>query len=323
MPHDPVTMAKLQHEGQKLGVEIMEAIAEYDRRRPRSQQSEARVLGPSEVGHCREYVRATIAGDPKSPPTKVKWPAFIGTVLGDGIETVLKEILGFGTQEKLTCTLPSGIKVVGSSDGRRDRSLILDLKSKDGLVVIKNDGPSLKELIQLSVYLIGALQMGMVDETALASLVYYDRSGATKEMWVYTIDVTLAREFLEMADERLVDVQNALASGTSQGHLRDMPESWCYYVECPFYKACWPEGAYAPTNKIEHEMHVKAVMQYVQGRDMAKAGASMQRVAKTTLNPDPTDEHARVSGVAPDGTVLKWTDYEGRGGEILQRIDVR
>jgi hypothetical protein len=327
---DPERIAELQARGAATTKKIVDTIGTWQNNSARSQQSAKRVLGPSEVGHCREYVRATIAGDPKVESTRVKWAAFCGTAIGDMAERALSETLSnVVTQERLTCTLPrTGIKVTGSTDARFERddtvtvaqNELIDFKTKDGLETIKREQPSLKELIQLSIYLVGALQAKLVDEEAIATLVYIDRSGGDSRGWNFTIDVEMAYEYLELAEQRLDDVTNALAAGVSQSYLRDMPESWCHHVQCPFRMACWGGEEYRPTGKIEHPELIAAVDLYVEGRDLAKTAKQYQNSAKSRLMKE--FDEVPVEGETPRHR-LKWVSKESARGDFFWQIDVR
>lgn len=325
-----------QHEvdqyGQKLGQRIMDAVGEAQHNAPRTRQSEARVLGMSELGGCREYIRASISGDPKDPVRKIKWAAFIGTAVGDFMESALVQTFhGFSKQGKLTVTLPSGIQISGSSDGRMlppgehddfPHGGIIDFKSKNGLEDVMRDGPELKEYIQVSGYLMAEVDAGVLPETAMAHLVYIDRSGKTDRAHVVTVTVAQARQWLELADERLREVADAMAAGVSQSYLRDQAESKCWYFQCPFYSKCWPNGAYLPDGEITHPDIIKAVESYVVGREMVKSGERMQANAKIVLNPDPDHPESMVRGRTPNGTTVNWKDSQ-RGGELFYTIDIR
>lgn len=321
----PQEFAALQARGQQIGLDILEAVRVHQNNAPRTQQSDKRILGPSELGGCREYIRASIAGDQKAPATRVKWAAFLGTVTGDAIEDAIRaEMKDAVTQERVTVTLPSGIRATGSLDFRIGRGLIGDLKSKSGLADIMADGPSLKNLIQISAYLVGSIQADIVDPDAIASLVYFDRSGDEKRMYVFSIDVDDAWYFLEVADKRLAEISEAMAAGVTQSYLRDEPESWCFHTQCPFYNACWGSEEYNPTGKIEHPRHVAALKQYDEMRQIKKTAEAGMAQAKHELFPDLTDEHTKIEGVWAGGLSVKWRlTQNAKTGFISYTIDVR
>lgn len=317
---------ELQAYGQSVANEIAEALQTWDNNRERSLQSASRVLGMSDLGGCREYIRATIAGDEKMPPTKLKLPAIVGTAGGDVIEEAAKTYLGVKTQQTITVQMGSGITVTGHSDIIRGRKCLVDLKSKDGVRAALDDGPSFENLVQLSGYLVGGIQQGLLDDDAVGVLVYWDRAGNDKVFGARTITHEQAVAYLMMADERLDEVKLALATGIAPArHLQDKPESYCFHIQCDFYWQCW--AGYLPDGTLLDDAQEKAVHEYERGRDMKKAADEIQRNAKSLLKPD-WDHRAEGVGTTPDANgevaVIKWTTKEGRRpGEFVDTIDVR
>lgn len=321
--------------GRALGEEIFAALARAQANAPRSKQSERRVLGMSEMGHCREYIRAMIAGDPKDPQTRLKWPAYIGTALGAKAEDDLgKEIPGTLTETRVSVRIPLPVRedkpqefvtVSGSfdaaiynafGDGRYD---VIDFKSKDGVLVTMSEGPPFKECAQISGYLIGGIEQGLWPEETLAHLVYIDRAGNDKHPYVYTITADEARAFLVMTGERIYEVAQARAAGISQSYLRDMPESWCFHVSCPFYTACW--SGYEPDGELTTVWEIAAVELYKKGRDLGRLADQYKRTAKGMLMPDPTDFVHRSEGRTHTDS-LRWTERAYDWG-IGTSIDIR
>jgi hypothetical protein len=320
----PQEFAALQARGEQLGLDVLEAVRKQQLAAPRTLQSDQRILGPSELGGCREYIRASIKGDPKAPAKRVKWAAFLGTVTGDAIEDAVRaQIPGAVTQERVTATLPSGMRATGSLDIRMGRDAVVDLKSKSGITDIMGEGPSLKHLIQISSYLVGAMQADLVDPDAYAALLYFDRSGDEKRMYSFVIDIDDAWYFLGVADKRLDEVAEAMAAGTSQSYLRDEPESWCYHTECPFYQACWGSEDYNPTGKITDARSVEALTRYDKLRAIKKIADAGLAQAKAQLFPDQSDERTKVEGITNSGLQLKWRLKENASGFISYVIDVR
>lgn len=309
--------------------EIHDKLRDHDGNRARSKQSSARVLGMSDLGGCREFIRATVAGEERVPDTRLKWAAFVGTALGDYIEKALADEAGAEIQQYVTLTLPkTGIEVSGSTDVVIYDNHLIDNKTKDRLDAVQKDGPSMKYLVQLSGYFVAMVQAGRMTEEGTASLVFFDRSGAQEYPWAYTIGYAEAVSYLEWAEERLEDVAAALTPEAAYPdaagrYLRDEPESWCWHVRCPFQPACWGTKDYEPTGVIEHPEHIRAIELYDEGRKLAKAGEGLQREAKTVLGAyRPADEDA-VEGVTADGRwSLKFTLTDG-GRYVSRRIDLR
>ena len=312
-----VTREELQDYGQQLGQEIVDAVIAWDNNRDRTKQAQARILGMSNLGGCREFIRATVAGDPKGETTRLNLPAIVGTALGDVVEkAAVAHIPGMVAQGKVRVTLPkSGITVEGSTDLRKDRKNVIDLKSKDGLDGVQYEGPGLDNLVQLSGYMVGLLQADEVDDDATGHLVYMDRSGRDRSFWTYSITMEEAHGYLAAADERLEEVAVALQTGEVASYLRDKPESWCFAVGCEFYKQCW--DGYQPDGRL-HPDEEKLVALYDAGRALAKQGANMQREAKAKLYTDPENN---VQGVGRK-LQIKWVPTASRNG-VYDKIDVR
>lgn len=299
---------------------IHDALTEYEALKPRSTQLH---IGPSEVGYCREYIRAKIAGDPQKPPAGVKWAAFIGTATGDMLESLM-EIEGARTQVKLSYLMPTtGIEVSGSCDvlwpqvdDGAENGAVWDFKSKDGLDGIMRDGPQRKEMIQVSIYLLAALAADHVREGAVGTLVYFDRSGKDKQVWTVSVDTDDARRWIEVAEELLADVEHALATGQSQGPLRDETEQKCWYFGCPFYDACW--AGYQPDGEITDPAVINAMEKYDAGRQLQARAKKLMDEAKFELG---VAEAEPIRGQSEDW-MLDWKLRESRGMEF-RTIDLR
>lgn len=321
---DPVDKDELNALGWLIGEFVMQSVGKADAMRERSLQSEARHLGMSELGGCREYIRASVNGDPKEIGERTKWAAFVGTEVGDGVEASLKKVEPrIVTQQEVSVTLGNGITIDGHTDAQFGRRRLIDLKTKDGTddVRLSPDGPDFKEKVQISGYLIGLIEKGLMDEDATAHLVYLDRSGRDPKAWVFSITAQEARGWLVAAEERLEEVAHALATGASQGPLRDMPESWCFRVQCPFYTACWGGEEYNPTNQVD-PYYDEFLEMYDRGRAQKKAGENLIRNAKAELNPEPGNDDLMISGMG-ERLRIKWTLKENQSGWVTPTIDVR
>jgi hypothetical protein len=298
----------LDEYGEKVGAAIVDAIREFDESRPRNSQ---RALGMSSLGGCREYIRATVAGEERVPGTKPKWAANVGTAVGDYIEGLMMQLDGrVRTQEYITYTTPNGIKATGSADIMTD-NLVIDLKSKDGLGEVRRYGPSLQHKIQLFGYLKGAIQNGTLPPEATGHLVYVDRSGkdASVYVWSTTADNPQLEEIIA---QRLQDVAVAITTSEGQGILRDEPTNYCMRIECPFRMACWK--GYIPETELTHPKIIQDVKLYTDARAEKKQLDDVQKAVKVRLS--------GTSGRLPDGTVVSWTIRKTRDGDTEQ-IDIR
>lgn len=312
--------AEVAEFGQALGDGIHQAMTDYQNNAARTQQSAARVLGMSDLGGCREYIRATVGGEPRDGTIALKWAAAVGTAVGDWVEQAIGAMFPDAVlQETVTLmhkvTDDLTISVTGHLDARIGRSAIVDLKTKDGLTEVIREGASWENLVQVSGYLVGAHQMGLVDDDASAHLVYLDRSGSESVPHVISIPMERALLILEANAERLQDVAAALASGRTAP--RDKPESWCFNVGCPFYKLCW-EG-YEPSGVIEHPDELKAVREFVEARAAANEANALRLAKRAALK----GIEGRTQGL--DGMpeqVVRWTITAGQHRES-EKLEVR
>lgn len=309
------TVAEVDQFGHALGEGIYEALRDFQSNAPRTLQSQARVLGMSELGGCREYIRASIAGEPKTERNLLKWAAAVGTAVGDWAERALEQHFpDIVTQETVTLSLPRlGIEVTGHLDGRIGRAAIIDFKTKDGLAEVRREGGSYKEKVQVSGYLIAALQAGLVDDDASAHLIYIDRSGKEPKPHVISIDMAQAHALIASAEERLEDVAAALATGRHA--QRDEPESWCFNVSCPFYDLCW--AGYTPSEKITHPEELRKVQEFVDARQAEKEAGEIRAAKREALR----GIEGVTEGLFPNW-IVRWSVSSTATGET-EKLEVR
>ena len=283
---------------------------------PRTVQArEDRLLGMSDLGGCREYMRSMLMHEEGAESLELKWPAMVGTILGDGIEQIVQRRLGEQviTQRRVTLTLEiEGFTVVvtGSADLIFVDTGVVDLKSKAELATVRSKGPSFKEKAQISGYLLAAIQEGLLDTFAVGTLLYYDRSGRDATTHEWTVDYESALLIMEAVRERVSDVAHAIDTG--QTATLDEPETWCRAVHCPFYEHCWK--GYTPTGAIEDEVTIELVRDFMLARDDLKLASMRRDTAR--------EELMGTEGVTPDGVIVRWTEYMTARGEQAYRLDV-
>lgn len=282
----------------------------------RSQQTKERLIGISDLGACRNYLRHLIIGSEMRTPPDVEdddlnLAAFMGAAFGERLEQALGP--DFQTQVPITCTLPSGRSVKGTADILHRRG-IADAKSKNGIRMVKRDGPSLANQIQVSAYLVGALQQGLIEDPSdpYAMLFYADRSGEDNETHTAIIWLDEAEALLRTADERLDDVTYAVRH--EEEAPLDEPDQWCR-VACTMYDHC--RGALTDVEGlIDSPRYLKAVDALLVGKEMEKEGVGLAKEAKRALK--------GISGST--GThLVRWitvNDSRVEGG-AYERLDVR
>lgn len=171
--------------------------------------------------------------------------------------------------------------------------------------------------VQVSVYVTGCVQQGILPEGASARLVFYDRSGDYQEFVALIVPPEQIALFYKIAQHRVRQVVEAQTSYEASGgnraivaHLRDMTPSFCFSpkVMCARRMACWAGSDWADDNKIDNPDHIAAVDRYEIGRDMSKLGDGMKKAAREELK--------GIEGVLPDGRMVTWV----RGGTTINVV---
>lgn len=242
----------------------------------RSRQAADRILGPSDLGGCREYLRRFLTGEEMGERRRPPIEAFIGTAIGDALERAYVAANSrVRSQVRLEGTLPSGRHTGGTAD------LVFpdgvgDFKTKNGLAQIRLDGPSFKNLVQVNTYLYLAIQRGIVPEGSKWRLIYFDRSGV--EPTPHVVEGELDLDLITEVELRLDDVEYGAVWG--EECPKDEPVTWCLDW-CPFASTC--RANYQPSGLVDDPAHVAAVDRYLEGQRMAKEGEALKKSAKRDL----------------------------------------
>ena len=287
----------------------------------RSKQAADGILGPSDIGFCRNKAALMTKGVPATddPP---KWAAAVGTALHNYIEAAIKEahpdwLVGSIDGIRVTATLPSGAEISGHPDiVVPSANAVLDIKTVDGFQWIKREGTSLQHKYQRHLYAMGLIQAGILDDTkpVLVGNIYFDRSGKEPEplVLVEDMDATLTPEI----DSWVQDVIYSVNQGEDAS--RDVPAAVCERI-CSHYTACRGGLETYEAEFIDNPELLSAVDMYVQGRDMKKEGEAMQKAAQALLD--------GVNGST--GTYqVRWVDVQPTTVESFEktgyrRMDVR
>ena len=113
---------------------------------PRTQQSRAGLIGPSDIGFCR-YMAALTVKEVQPTDSTDPWAATIGVAIHNHIERFLEQAYGdtwLIEKQKVTATLPrTGAQITGTPDLIiPEYNLVLDAKTVDGLRKVQHYGPS-------------------------------------------------------------------------------------------------------------------------------------------------------------------------------------
>src|SRR5690606_10714586 len=163
-----------------------------------------------------------------------KWAAFTGSALGDRLEFAYSSHFPPAqVQVTLTAVLPSGVTIPGHADViDPEINGAIDFKAKDGLTGVPWE-PQRRHCYQVALYVLGAVQAGLLREGAEGYIVYADRSGHEVRPLVHTVTVDDA--LLLEIDEWIGDT--IYAAQHNEEAPRDMPFDWCR-KSCPFFLSC-------------------------------------------------------------------------------------
>lgn len=301
---------------------ISDALNDYENRSPRSQQATDGILGPSDIGFCRQ--KAVLVTRQVAPTDKTnKWPAMVGTALHNYIEFALAKtypdwLFGSIDHTRVTATLPSGAQISGHPDiVIPDRNTVLDIKTVDGFEWVKRNGVSDSHKYQRHLYALGCIQSGIFDEDkpVYVGNLYFDRSGKEQIpiLHIEQFDSELSYEI----DQWIQDVIYAVKTG--EDSARDVAPAVCERI-CEFYTACrgnLPVGDGG--DLIEDGLTLSAIEMYVEGRDLENQGKRMKKEASYALS--------GINGIG-NGYQVRWTTINASKIDSYERpesirLDVR
>lgn len=207
----------------------------HDSASPRSQQSQRGEIGASDIGFCREQVRRRLAHlIPTDAPNK--WSALLGNYVDAGTKAARRASgrPNLHHDLRLQVTLPSGVTFPCSLDELdTDEPSYTDVKTKDGLALIRRTTAGDQPRMQRHVCYLAALQNGLVPEEGIVRNIFLDRSGADRHPHVeqepFSMDV------IHEADAWLSDAVYAAEHGEEA--MKDAPRPVCEQF-CEFYTAC-------------------------------------------------------------------------------------
>jgi hypothetical protein len=310
---------EIRHEIATLGTILGHDIRAYGLADPRSVQSREGILGPSDLGFCRQKAALTTRGVPDSDEKSIA-AAQIGTAIHRYVAKAFAASHPDWIVEgdKVTATFPSGATVAGTPDIiAPDWNAVVDVKTVDGFSWVKREGTSLNHKMQRYTYATGAIQEGLLDgaKTVWVCNLYIDRSG--KEPEPYFTFEEYDPTFIHEIDSWIQDVIYAVKTGEDAS--RDIPAPVCEQI-CEKFTVCRGSlEVHDGGELISDKGLIHAIEMYIEGRDMAKTGEQMKREASTMLY--------GVNGT--DGRwQVRWTDVAPSAIEAYERqgykkIDVR
>ena len=260
--------------GQTVDALFHGAIMSRMENMPRSRQAREGILGPSELGWCRNKAALTVKGTPPSD-SKKHMPLFMGTALHAEVALALKAMFPHWLVEdhRVTARFPSGVEIGGVPDViAPDLNAVIDTKGSNGLEWQKRQGQSQSNKYQLHTYALGAIAEGLLDPSKPIYLYnwFVDRSKGETLALGGEMDPSLT----DQIDSWIGDVVYAVKNGEDAS--RDIAAATCEALPCEFFTVCRGQLPTSDNNLIEDPDMILAVEMYVEGRAMAKEGKRIQ-----------------------------------------------
>lgn len=265
----------------------------------RSKQAQGGTLGVSDIGTCHEFVRRMILGLPWTDEQDDFAAAFVGTAVGEHVERAMARLyadMGVQVQRKVTVKikvrgyefdLPGTADIIIGEDG------LLDVKTKDGLGVVRRSGLTLQQKFQLVLYAAALQQEGVLPEDCMIGCAFIDRSGREPDPFVYGFrwSQALLDECLSWIDDVIYAIDN------NEIAEKDPPRPWCFAC-CPYASGC--RGTDTDVEGlITDPVLVEAMRVYRESNEIIKAAEKDKKSAVSVLD--------GITGSTPEFT-LRWID---------------
>jgi hypothetical protein len=207
----------------------------------RSKWAESNHLGVSDIGTCHEYVRRMILGIPWVDEQDNFAAAFVGTAVGDLTERAMGAMLKDDVEIQRKVTVHLSVRgyeldLPGTADIVLAENGLLDVKTKDGLAVVRRTGLTKQQVFQLVLYTAALIQeeaLTLTDTGPMIGCAFIDRSGREPDPYVFGFRYTEA--LLEEAVDWLGDVIYAIEQ--DEVAMKDPPRAWCFAC-CPYASDC-------------------------------------------------------------------------------------
>jgi hypothetical protein len=255
--------------------------------RDRSQQTQQRILGVSDIAGCRSYGARFLAGDPFTD-ADVSQAALRGTWIHNAVLPIISGdgLAGYREHEvRLDVTLPNGQVVRGHGDLLDwEEPSATDLKTANGLAGPKRHGADRQQRMQRHLYGAGMVQSGRGGK--LPGLV-------VRNVWMNRNDLLepphVEQEpydptWLDPAATWVDEVQYHVDQGPEgiANAPRDRDVFWCRQF-CPFVTACRGPETVAVDEVIQSdELAVAAAMQR-EAIAMEEEAKEIRRAARQVL----------------------------------------
>ena len=248
----------------------------------RSKWAESNHLGVSDIGTCHEYVRRMILGVPWVDEQDDFAAAFVGTAVGELTERALKRLMGDDVEIQRKVVLHLTIRgyeleLPGTADIVLTEDGLLDVKTKDGLGVVRRSGLTLQQKFQLVLYAAALIAEGTLTEDAMIGCAFIDRSGREPDPFVFGFK--WSRALLDEAIAWIDDVIYAIEQ--DEVAEKDPPRTWCFEC-CPYASDCRGGDTDVEGVIVDPEV-VEAARVYRESLDIIKAAEKDKKSAVSVL----------------------------------------
>ncbi len=293
-----------------LGDLITTAVRAFSDNSPRTAQSNAGLIGMSDLGFCRQKALLMMRGIAQSDPNNTA-AAQIGTAIHDYYRRAIEQMFPewIVDSQRVVAKFPGGYEVPGTPDIiATDYNAIVDIKSMDGFTFIKRLGPSQSNRYQRHGYALAAIQMGLLDPSkpVWVANYYVDRSARESEPYFVweEFDPTLTDEINDWIDDVVY------ANKTGEDASRDVASSVCVRF-CPFFTVCRGGLEVFDGNElITDETQVDAARVVYEGRQGIKELEQQVDAGRDVL--------VGVNGIT-DEYQVRWVSVGAKG---TMRLDV-
>lgn len=252
----------------------------------RSQQASDYQVGISDLGWCSERTRRMLSQE--DPEDTDMYAAFLGTVIGAGVEEAVRDFAWPDALIQQTVTMVlKGREFTYTIPGHPDiilpQGVVLDVKTNNGLMVAERTGMDERQKkFQRHGYGLAAWEAGLFNpgvglDDVLVGNVWVDRSGADSKPLVrlepYSTDVT--DETLEWLEEVIYAYKHGEAA------RKEPPREMCAKT-CGFFATCRAYDTDVSGLLTDDEV-LTAIVMYSEGGELTKLGANMKDQAKSVL----------------------------------------
>lgn len=272
--------------------------------RPRTVQGKAGIIGPSNMGFCRQQAVLMTKGVQQTD-SKNTMAADWGTALHEWIEDAVKTAYPSWLTEadigKVEYTYACGATIAGTPDIIVPQwNAVGDIKTSDGFQWVKRAGTSTNHKWQRHHYALGAIAKGLLDPSKPVYVfnIYADRSAREKSFYTPGLE-EIDPSHTDQINDWLEDVIYAVKN--NEDASRDVAAETCEKI-CEYFFVCRGSLPDEDAELITDPDVIEAAQMYAESMLMEKTVRNQKAEARAMLN--------GYSGRA-GGLQVRWTHVNG------------